>query len=122
MPFRPAHPCNHHGCAALTHERFCPDHASEYAKQTEQARPGSRERGYSSAWTRYAKAFLARHPLCVNFAHCHNPATCVDHIAPHTGNKYLFWLHENHQAMCAACHGRKTCREDGGYGNARRTA
>ena len=45
------------------------------------------------------------------------PATDVDHIRPHKGNEDLMWDEENLQALCHACHSRKTAAEDGGFGN-----
>jgi len=46
-------------------------------------------------------------------------ATDVDHIVPHCGDMALFWDVLNWQPLCEACHGRKTAREDGGFGNPR---
>lgn len=62
------------------------------------------------------------HPLC-ECEECKElnrllPATVVDHIIPHKGDKILFWDPKNHQAMSKKCHDRKTAREDGGFGNA----
>ncbi|WP_390622926.1 HNH endonuclease [Ralstonia syzygii] len=48
------------------------------------------------------------------------PATVVDHIVPHKGDQHLFWRRSNWQALCKACHDRKTAREDGGFANPRR--
>jgi 5-methylcytosine-specific restriction protein A len=44
-------------------------------------------------------------------------ATVVDHIIPHKGDKRLFWDIKNWQPLCASCHGIKTAKEDGGFGN-----
>ena len=76
------------------------------------------ERGYSNVWLKAAKAFLIAHPLC---AECERqgkvtPATEVDHIVPHKGDKKLFWDQNNWQSLCHECHSRKTAREDGGFG------
>jgi 5-methylcytosine-specific restriction protein A len=43
-------------------------------------------------------------------------ATVVDHVIPHRGDVELFWKPGNHQALCKACHDRKTVLEDGGLG------
>jgi 5-methylcytosine-specific restriction enzyme A len=43
-------------------------------------------------------------------------ATVADHITPHKGDPVLFWDPDNLQSLCAACHGRKTATEDGGFG------
>jgi 5-methylcytosine-specific restriction protein A len=45
------------------------------------------------------------------------PAAVTDHIIPHRGDKRLFWDANNWQALCLSCHGAKTAREDGGFGN-----
>ncbi|WP_457799110.1 HNH endonuclease [Methylocystis sp. S23] len=43
---------------------------------------------------------------------CGAPATIVDHIEPHKGDKALFWRHDNHQALCISCHSsRKQSQE-----------
>ena len=43
------------------------------------------------------------------------PATVVDHIVPHKGDKKLFWDSGNWQPLCGPCHSRKTAKEDGGF-------
>ena len=73
----------------------------------------------TTAWRKASKAFLVAHPLC---AEClkhgiTKPATEVDHIIPHKGNKDLFWNQNNWQSLCHECHSRKTVKEDGGFGN-----
>ena len=98
-------------------------HRNEIGKgKTHQPRGTTAQRGYDSRWQRYAKAFLAAHPLC----ECHEckelyeregivtPSEVVDHIKPHKGDMGLFWDTANHQAMSKRCHDRKTQREDGG--------
>jgi 5-methylcytosine-specific restriction protein A len=42
------------------------------------------------------------------------PATVIDHITPHRGDRALFWQSSNWQALCKPCHDRKTATEDGG--------
>ena len=44
-------------------------------------------------------------------------ATDVDHVKPHKGDAELFWDEANWQALCHACHSRKTAAEDGALGN-----
>ncbi|RLL64296.1 HNH endonuclease signature motif containing protein [Paenirhodobacter hankyongi] len=72
-------------------------------------RPSARERGYTTDWQKERKAFLAAHPDC---AMCGAPATVVDHIIPHRGNKALFWDRHNWQPLCAPCHNRHKQREE----------
>ena len=63
--------------------------------------------------------FLRRHPLCNDPFKVHadekrfEPATLVDHIKSHKGDKGLFWDPANLQSLCAACHNRKTALESG---------
>ena len=67
-------------------------------------------RGYDARWQRARKIFLSRYPLC---AECQKngiltPATVVDHIIPHRGDRNLFWDENNWQPLCKSCHDRKT--------------
>ncbi len=73
-------------------------------------RENAAQRGYDSSWRVARKRYLDRHPLC---AQCLNegkitPATVVDHIVPHRGDKKLFWDQANWQPLCKACHDHKT--------------
>lgn len=68
------------------------------------------QRGYGSKWQSARLQFLDQNPLC---AECQRnghitPATVVDHIVPHRGNKDLFWNRRNWQALCKTCHDLKT--------------
>lgn len=73
-------------------------------------RGGAAERGYDGRWRKARIAFLQRNPLCVECMRkgVLTPATVVDHIIPHRGDKELFWNEENWQALCKSCHDRKT--------------
>lgn len=64
-------------------------------------------------WRRAAASFLKRHPVCADCASLGRiePATDVDHIEPHKGDRALFWDRSNWQALCHSCHSRKTARE-----------
>ncbi len=67
------------------------------------------KRGYGGRWQRFRAWFLKRHPLCVR---CQRPAVHVDHIVPVTGpNDPNFYKPGNHQALCHACHNRKTSED-----------
>lgn len=77
-------------------------------------RVGARERGYDSRWEKARKTFLARSPLCVK---CEKqgrvtPATVVDHVIPHRGDRKLFWDSTNWQPLCVECHNRDKQREE----------
>lgn len=69
-------------------------------------RASARQRGYTAAWDREAKAFKAAHPLCLGCAAVGrvSPATVVDHIVPHKGNERLFWDRANWQPCCGWHH------------------
>lgn len=81
-------------------------------------RGSSAARGYGARWQRYRISYLLRHPACEQ---CRLEgrlvaAEVIDHIIPHRGDESLMWDEANHQALCKACHDRKTAREDGGFG------
>ena len=103
-----------------TSERYCEQHikgppAKLYAK----ARASSSERGYTHRWQMERRAFLLRHPVCVECERhgVFEMAKVVDHIIPHKGDMELFWRVSNWQALCVTCHNVKTASEDGGFGN-----
>ena len=85
------------------------------------SRPGG-EWLHSTRWRKCRGLFLAVHPLCIDCEAAGRlmVATDVDHIIPHRGDYELFWDESNWAARCHACHSRKTCREDGGFGHGRR--
>ena len=67
----------------------------------DQQRPSARERGYDSKWDRERAQYLKANPSC---RMCSAPATVVDHITPHRGDKRLFWSRSNWQPLCTPCH------------------
>jgi len=68
-------------------------------------RPNANARGYGREWQRLRLMVLRREPLC---RHCGAPATDVDHIHRRAlgGPDNM----ANLQALCHACHSRKTGR------------
>jgi 5-methylcytosine-specific restriction enzyme A len=68
-------------------------------------RPPARERGYDHEWRKTRLEFLAAHPHCA-MPGCGAPATTVDHIIRHRGDRALFWNRRNWQALCSPCHNR----------------
>jgi 5-methylcytosine-specific restriction enzyme A len=64
-------------------------------------RPSARERGYNHEWRNARATYLTAHPYC---RMCGNPATTVDHIIPHCGDRSLFWNRSNWQPLCTSCH------------------
>ena len=122
MPGKALRPCRVNGCAAYAGpgSSMCERHRRE----SEAARRSDRCLWYSSArWARERGAFLRANPLCAECARQGRvrAAGQVDHIRPHRGDAGLFWDRDNWQALCAACHSRKTAAEDGGFGHARRS-
>lgn len=80
------------------------------AATSEGRRENSHQRGYTRQWNNYSKRFLTVNPWCVE---CEKqghmtPSTQTDHKIPHRGNQQLFWDPNNHQALCASCHSKKT--------------
>ena len=75
------------------------------------------QRFYDHQWRATRIRFLAAHPFCAgkleDGAACTAIATDVDHIVPHRGDRALFEDWSNLQALCHACHSRKT-RQEGG--------
>lgn len=128
MPDKPLHFCRYPGCGELVSGQYCVEHQAkaEADEQTrrqryDKGRGTAQERGYDSRWRKARRAYLLHHPLCVE---CEKegkltPATVVDHITPHRGDKKLFWDKTNWQPLCKEHHDIKTAKEDGGFGNRR---
>ncbi len=125
MPQRPKKVCAAVGCNVLTRSTHCEECAPaaklkrEEAKRKRQRkidkqRGSATARGYDSKWQRESKAYLNKNPFCVEHLKrgLHVPATVVDHIIPHKGDKKLFWDRKNWQGLCVSCHNRKTRTED----------
>lgn len=116
MPSKPKRPCSYRGCPELTDGQYCELHKKEKHQRYDNRRGTAAQRGYDSRWRKARKYYLQRHPLCVE---CEKngsvtPATVVDHIIPHKGDKNLFWDHDNWQPLCESCHNAKTAKEDMG--------
>lgn len=84
-------------------------------RRPEKELPG--QRLYDHQWRATRARFLAENPFCVGPGDdgrgCDAAATDVDHITPHRGDPALFNDWKNLQALCKACHSRKTRREGG---------
>ena len=108
MPKAPKRPCRHPGCPNLCDKGvYCLQHM-EFS--SDRMRGGADARGYNAEWRRARKAFLQKHPLCVQCLKegFITPATVVDHIIPHRGDGKLFWDENNWQPLCKDCHDQKT--------------
>lgn len=111
MPWSARRPCRKLGCNKLSvrGKVYCEEHAE---LEGERMRGTAAERGYDKRWQRASRAYLARNPLC---AQCRKekkltPATVVDHITPHRGDRKLFWDPANWQGLCKLHHDQKTAR------------
>ena len=113
-------PCNHPGCVTLLPygQSYCELHRKVKQQAADSRRGSSSDRGYTGAWQKARKFYLLAHPLCRMHAQqgLLEPATVVDHVRPHKGNKELFWDSTNWQPLCKRCHDIKTSTEDGGFG------
>lgn len=69
-------------------------------------RESSAKRGYGYKWQQAREGFLRANPLCVLHEKLGRlvPATVVDHIVPHKGDRALFWDRANWQPLCKQCH------------------
>ena len=117
MPISPKRTCNHPGCPNTSHKSYCEQHHIELeqrrldnSRSYEQGRGTSTERGYNWQWRKERAVYLKANPLCV---HCKakgivKPATELDHIIPHRGDKQLFDDKDNRQGLCKPCHSKKT--------------
>lgn len=123
MPSAAPKPCTAPGCGKLVRDGSgrCEAH-KRIEKQALDARRGTaHERGYTGAWQKARAHYLRAHPLCVRHQDRGEvePATVVDHIVPHRGDKALFWDSNNWQPLCKRCHDIKTATKDGGLGRRR---
>ena len=109
MPYAAPRHCPNH--RKLFSGARCPDCAKESKARAEERRPNAGERGYGGDWRKARADFLEAHPTC---SHCGAPATVVDHVVAHKGDKALFWARSNWQPMCQPCHRTKTNQSDGG--------
>lgn len=111
--------CKTYGCRNFHHNSSgycdeCTKRWKEKHPKKDDKRPSAGKRGYDWAWTKFARKFLASHPVC---ALCGAPATCVDH-KDMTADMMLdaygrFDYDESHyQALCSSCNARKGARED----------
>lgn len=115
--------CKTPGCPNLHTNRsgYCDECMARYAEThpktapAEDRRPNFRERGYTSKWTKFARAFVLNHPKC---AICGAPSKVCDHkdmpydvmLGVYGGE---FDYDESHyQALCMACNNRKGRNED----------
>lgn len=70
------------------------------------SRPSAAARGYNHEWRKARAEYLTTHPHCRECSShgVTRPASVVDHIIPHRGDKRLFWHRTNWQPLCGPCH------------------
>ncbi len=120
MPSKRSHPCGYPGCPNLTHGRYCESHEKSQRERYNQEHPID-DAGYkSSAWRKFRAAFARTHTVCADPFGDHArtgqvvPMHAVDHIVPREKGGPDAW--NNLQALCAACHGRKSALEGSRWG------
>lgn len=101
--------------------RLCARHTREGQAHADRVRGTAAARGYTAAWARESKAFLAAHPWCARCAQrgARVPATVTDHIVPHKGDPRRFWNRSNWQPLCGRCNRAKGVESEGGFGRVR---
>jgi len=116
MPSRAPTGCRHPGCPALlATPGYCERHRGWVHRDYGRARQGfDTEIGFyrSAAWRRCREAFLRVYPLCRPCLKAGRSveARVVDHVVPiKNGGARFDW--DNLQALCVACHNRKTASE-----------
>lgn len=125
MANRAARFCKHNGCANIVRgeSNYCDAHRAEAEaeaqrraqanqKRGDMRRGSSRERGYTTAWSKYSKAFLSKPEnkfCCLRLDNgCAVVSQCVDHIDPPDNAKdKRFWDKSNHQPACIHCNSVK---------------
>ena len=126
MPRKIGTACAYPRCNQVTTDTYCALHKKHMAgRETKNtSNPARRHHHlYDRKWRKARVAFLADHPFCED---CESEgrleaATVVDHKIPHHGDPVLFWDVTNWRASCKRHHDKKTAKEDGGFGNPRRS-
>ena len=102
MPFRAPSVCGCGRVVAAGQRCACKSVADHERRAANDAkRPSARARGYDTKWDRERASFLQANPRC---RLCDDPASVVDHVVPHRGDKKLFWSRSNWQPLCQHCH------------------
>ena len=80
-------------------------------------KPRNKARRKPTAWEKLSKSFLARNPTCVACALQGKvrPARHSDHVRPWKWYPELRYEESNLQALCVACHAKKSGREARGF-------
>jgi 5-methylcytosine-specific restriction protein A len=130
MPYKPAKPCAHPSCPALTHSRYCDAHARQEARRYEQyQRDPATAKRYGRSWQAVRAAYLSAHPLCemcLAAGKC-VPAVLVHHRVPLAPPHKSCGLRGdpgdggnnsegNLQSLCQLCHSAHHARDGSRWG------
>lgn len=117
MPRKPLKPCSHPACGVLVRGAGkCPKHRTN--RQAERDRGTRQQRGYGKSWQRLRLLILDRDPICCECGRA--ASTEVDHKVPMSQGGSTDDP-DNLAGICKPCHGRKSVKEDGGFGRLRKT-
>ena len=110
MAMKPLRPCAHRGCPQLTRDTWCPQHKPQHNRRVSAAYHSWYD---GDEWKALRAEHLLEEPFCRECARNGErvPATVVDHIVPHRGDRQLFRDKGNLQSLCKRCHDRKTMQE-----------
>lgn len=113
MPYSPKKPCRFPGCAKLTHQTYCQEHAKQVSSYYNRyQRPRVHHHRYHCGWPKMRQRYLRLHPfceMCRSQGH-YTQATEVHHILPleHGGTNDF----KNLMSLCKPCHSRITAQMD----------
>lgn len=110
MASRPLRPCAHRGCPNLTRDVWCPQHKPKHKRRVS----ADYHAWYTTdEWQQLRAEHLLIEPFCRECARAgeRTPATVVDHIRPHRGDRRLFLDRSNYQSLCKRHHDQKTALE-----------
>ena len=117
MPYKPAKPCAHPCCPALTRNRYCEAHARQEARRYErQQRDPATAKRYGHSWQVIRTAYLSAHPLCelcLAAGKC-VPAVLVHHRTPLADGGDN--SEGNLQSLCQNCHSAHHARDGSRWG------
>lgn len=109
MPNAALKPCAYPGCSSLVPTGYCERHKASHQVARDMASQGL----YGTRlWKRIRERQLAKDPWCADCLRggIYIPATDVDHVARHMGDKAMFFRGP-FQSLCHSCHSKKTASE-----------
>lgn len=108
---KPLKPCRYPTCSVLVNGGYCDRHKPK--DRSDESRQWHKLYNLKIWKDNLRPAQLMREPFCRKCAKrgLRTKAEHVDHIIPFRGNWQLFVSPDNHQSLCAVCHGQKTAEE-----------